>query len=80
MNISIMLNDNVYGTGSIFFGQMFEANVQTFFHLWLTEVLDNPKHRLTISKVAKPWPSYREKKGLVRAASSAKLGKIYMYL
>ena len=50
---------------------MAEANddIQTFFCLGFTEIHDSPKHRLTMSNVAKPWPSYCILDDLVDKAS-----------
>ena len=58
-------------TRQIFLGQTSEANddIRTFFRLGFTEIHDSPKHRLTMSNVAKPWPSYRVLDDLVDKAS-----------
>ena len=58
-------------TRQIFLGQTPEANddIRTFFRLGFTEIHDSPKHRLTMSNVAKPWPSYSVLDGLVDKAS-----------
>jgi len=58
-------------TRQIFLGQMSEANddIRTFFRSGFTEIHDSPKHRLTMSNVAKPWPSYRVLDDLVDKAS-----------
>ena len=58
-------------TRQIFLGQTSEANedIRTFFRLGFTEIHDSPKHRLTMSKVEKPWPSYRVLDDLVDKAS-----------
>jgi hypothetical protein len=58
-------------TRQIFLGQTSEANddIRTFFRLGFTDIHDNPKHRLTMSNVAKPWPSYRVLDDLVDKAS-----------
>ena len=58
-------------TRQIFLGQTSEANddIRTFFRLGFTEIHDSPKHRLTMSNVAKPWPSYRVLDKLVNKAS-----------
>jgi len=58
-------------TRQIFLGQTSEANddIRTFFRLGFTEIHDSPKHRLTMSNVAKPWPSYRVLDDLVHKAS-----------
>ena len=58
-------------TRQIFLGQTPEANddIRTFFRLGFTEIHDSPKHRLTMSNVAKPWPSYRVLDDLVDKAS-----------
>ena len=58
-------------TRQIFLGQTPEANddIRTFFRLGFMEIHDSPKHRLTMSKVAKPWPSYRVLDDLVDRAS-----------
>ena len=47
-------------TRQIFLRQTFEANddIRTFLRLGFTEIHDSLKHRHTMSKVAKPWPSY----------------------
>ena len=47
-------------TRQIFLGQTPEANddIRTFLRLRFTEIHDSPKHRDTMSNVAKPWPSY----------------------
>ena len=34
-------------------------DIRTFFRIEFTEIHHSPKHRLTMSNVAKPWPSYR---------------------
>ncbi|KIM44060.1 hypothetical protein M413DRAFT_443122 [Hebeloma cylindrosporum] len=48
-------------TRQLFLGQTSEANedIRTFFRSGFTEIHDSPKHRLTMSNIAKPWPSYR---------------------
>ena len=58
-------------TRQIFLGQTPEANddIRTFFRLGFTEIHDSPKHRLTMSSVAKPWPSYSVLDKLVDKAS-----------
>ena len=58
-------------TRQIFLGQTSEANddIRTFFHLGFKEIHDSPKHRHTMSNVAKPWPSYRILDDLVDKAS-----------
>ena len=58
-------------TRQIFLGQTSEANedIRTFFRLGFTEIHDSPKHRLTMSDVAKPWPSYSVLDDLVDKAS-----------
>ena len=58
-------------TRQIFLGQTPEANddIRTFFRLGFTEIHDSPKHRLTMSNVAKPWPSYSILDKLVDKAS-----------
>ena len=58
-------------TRQIFLGQTSEANddIRTFFRLGFTEIHNSPKHRLTMSNVAKPWPSYSVVDGLVDKAS-----------
>ena len=58
-------------TRQIFLGQTSEANddIRTYFRLGFTEIHDSPKHRLTMSNVAKPWPSYSVLDGLVDKAS-----------
>ena len=58
-------------TRQIFLGQTPEANddIRTFFRLGFTEIHDSPKHRLTMSNVAKSWPSYRVLDKLVDNAS-----------
>ena len=58
-------------TRQIFLGQTSEANddIRTFFRLGFTEIHDSPKHRLTMSKVPKPWPSYSVLDKLVDKAS-----------
>ena len=58
-------------TRQIFLGQTSEANddIRTFFRLGFTEIHDSPKHRLTMSNVAKPWPSYSVLDKLVDKAS-----------
>ena len=58
-------------TRQIFLGQTSEANddIRTFFRSGFTEIHDSPKHRLTMSNVAKPWPSYRVLDDLVDKAS-----------
>ena len=58
-------------TRQIFLGQTPEANddIRTFFRLGFMEIHDSPKHRLTMSNVAKPWPSYRVLDNLVYRAS-----------
>ena len=58
-------------TRQIFLGQTPEANddIRTFFRLRFTEIHDSPKHRLTMSNVAKPWPSYSVLDNLVDKAS-----------
>ena len=55
----------------IFLGQTPEANddIRTFFRIGFTEIHDSPKHRLTMSNVAKPWPSYIVLDKLVDKAS-----------
>ena len=47
-------------TRQIFLDQTSEANddIRTFFRLGFMEIHESPKHRLTMSNVAKPWPSY----------------------
>jgi NACHT domain len=58
-------------TRQIFLGQTSEADddIRTFLRLGFTEIHDSPKHRLTMSNVAKPWPSYRVLDDLVDKAS-----------
>jgi hypothetical protein len=58
-------------TRQIFLGQTSEANndIRTFLRLGFTEIHDSPKHRLTMSKVTKPWPSYSVLDNLVDKAS-----------
>ena len=58
-------------TRQIFLGQTPEANddIRTFFRLGFTEIHDSPKHRLTMSNVPKPWPSYSVLDKLVDKAS-----------
>ena len=58
-------------TGQIFFDQTSEASddIRTFFRLGFTDIHHSPKHHLTISNVAKPWPSYRVRHDLVDKAS-----------
>ena len=58
-------------TRQIFLGQTSEANddIRTFFRLGFTEIHDSPKHRRTMSNVAKPWPSHRVLNDLVDKAS-----------
>ena len=58
-------------TRQLFLGQTPEANddIRTFFRLGFTEIHDSPKHRLTMSNVAKPWPSYIVIDDLVDKAS-----------
>ena len=58
-------------TRQIFLGQTSEANddIRTFFRLRFTEIHDSPKHRLTMSNVPKPWPSYSVLDNLVDKAS-----------
>ena len=58
-------------TRQIFLGQTSEANddIRTFFRLGFTDIHDSPKHRLTMSNVAKPWPSYSVLDNLVDKAS-----------
>jgi len=58
-------------TRQIFLGQTSEANddIRTFFRLGFAEIHDSPKHRLTMSNVARPWPSYRILDDLVDRAS-----------
>ena len=58
-------------TRQIFLGQTSEANddIRTFFRSGFTEIHDSLKHRLTMSTVPKPWPSYRVLDGLVDRAS-----------
>ena len=58
-------------TRQLFLGQTSEANedIRTFFRLGFAEIHDSPKHHLTMSDVAKPWPSYRVIDGLVYRAS-----------
>ena len=58
-------------TRQMFLGQTAEANddIRTFFRLGFMEIHDSPKHRLTMSNVAKPWPSYRVLDDLVDRAS-----------
>jgi len=58
-------------TRQIFLGQTSEANddIRTFLRLGFTEIHDSPKHRLTMSNVAKPWPSYRVLDDLVDRSS-----------
>jgi NACHT domain len=58
-------------TRQIFLGQTSEADddIRTFFRLGFTEIHDSPKHRFTMSSVAKPWPSYRVLDDLVDKAS-----------
>ena len=58
-------------TRQIFLGQTPEANddIRTFLRLGFTEIHDSPKHRLTMSNVPKPWPSYSVLDDLVDKAS-----------
>ena len=58
-------------TRQIFLGQTPEANddILTFLRLGFTEIHDSPKHRLTMSNVPKPWPSYSVLDMLVDKAS-----------
>ena len=58
-------------TRQIFLGQTSEANedIRTFLRLGFTEIHDSPKHRLMMSDVAKPWPSYSVLDDLVDKAS-----------
>ena len=58
-------------TRQIFLGQTLEANddIRTFFRLGFAEIHDSPKHHLTMSNVAKPWPSYIALDNLVDKAS-----------
>ena len=58
-------------TRQIFLGQTPEANddIRTFLRLGFTEIHDSPKHRLTMSNVPKPWPSYSVLDKLVDKAS-----------
>ena len=58
-------------TRQIFLGQTTEANddIRTFFRLGFTEIHDSPKHRLMMSNVPKPWPSYSVLDKLVDKAS-----------
>jgi len=58
-------------TRQMFLGQTAEANddIRTFFRMGFTEIHDSPKHRLTMSNVSKPWPSYRVLDDLVERAS-----------
>ena len=58
-------------TRQIFLGQTPEANddIRTFLRLGFTEIHDSPKHRLTMSNVEKPWPSYSVLDDLVDKAS-----------
>ena len=58
-------------TRQIFLGQTSEANddIRTFLRLGFTEIHDGLKHILTMSNVAKPWPSYRILDDLVDKAS-----------
>ena len=58
-------------TRQIFLGQTSEANddIRTFFRSGFTEIHDSPKHRLTMSNVEKPWPSYSVVDELVDKAS-----------
>ena len=58
-------------TRQIFLGQTSEANddIRTFFRLGFTDIHDSPKHRVTMSNVPKPWPSYSVLDNLVDKAS-----------
>ena len=58
-------------TRQIFLHQTAEANddIRTFLRLGFTEIHDSPKHRLTMSNVQKPWPSYSVLDKLVDKAS-----------
>ena len=58
-------------TRQIFLGQTSEANddIRTFFRLGFTDIHDSPKHRVTMSNVPKPWPSYSVLDKLVDKAS-----------
>jgi len=58
-------------TRQMFLGQTAEANddIRTFFRIGFMEIHDSPKHRLTMSNVAKPWPSYHVLDDLVERAS-----------
>ena len=58
-------------TRQFFLGQTPEANddIRTFLRLGFTEIHDSPKHRLTMSNVPKPWPSYSVLDDLVDKAS-----------
>ena len=58
-------------TRQIFLRQTSEANddIRTFLRLGFNEIHDSPKHRHTMSNVAKPWPSYRVLDILVDKAS-----------
>ena len=58
-------------TRQIFLGQTSEANddIRTFFCLGFAEIHNSPKHRLTMSNVEKPWPSYSVLDDLVDKAS-----------
>ena len=58
-------------TRQIFLGQTPEANddIRTFFRLGFTDIHDSPKHRLTMSNVERPWPSYNVVDDLVDKAS-----------
>ena len=58
-------------TRQIFLGQTAEANddIRTFLRFGFTEIHDSPKHRLTMSNVPKPWPSYSVLDKLVDKAS-----------
>ena len=58
-------------TRQIFLGETPEANndIRTFLRLGFTEIHDSHRHRLTMSSVPKPWPSYRVLDDLVDKAS-----------
>ena len=46
-----------------------QTMISGFSFAWGSEIHDNTKHRLAMSNVAKPWPSYRVLDDLVDKAS-----------